>query len=223
MNLQSADSIIMYDADWNPHQDLQAYSAHRFGQTKPVVIYKLLTLNSVEEKVAQIANKKLFLDHVVVERMNETKATNAEDADLFEFLSCEVAKLFENDNPTFTFDNEMLDELTNFDAVIQKYESTNTSEGGKGLANCGIFRDGFKFAKIWESATTSLAAEPVSTGADTSLASSPEYKSSSVENEEYFWSKFFIPDTDAEHQQQEELGIGKRKRKAILNDVDPSI
>ena len=39
LNLQSADTVIMYDSDWNPQMDLQAQSrAHRLGQNKPVYI-----------------------------------------------------------------------------------------------------------------------------------------------------------------------------------------
>ena len=40
INLQTADTVVLYDSDWNPQMDLQAVDrAHRIGQTKPVVIY----------------------------------------------------------------------------------------------------------------------------------------------------------------------------------------
>ena len=42
INLASADTVIIYDSDWNPHNDLQAQArAHRLGQLKPVMIYRL--------------------------------------------------------------------------------------------------------------------------------------------------------------------------------------
>jgi len=51
INLASADTVIIYDSDWNPHADLQAMSrAHRIGQTKHVAVYKLVTRDSVEGK-----------------------------------------------------------------------------------------------------------------------------------------------------------------------------
>ena len=41
INLASADTVIIYDSDWNPHNDLQAQArAHRLGQLKPVMIYR---------------------------------------------------------------------------------------------------------------------------------------------------------------------------------------
>ena len=49
INLQAADTVIIFDSDWNPHQDAQAQDrCHRIGQTRPVVVYRLLTIGSVE-------------------------------------------------------------------------------------------------------------------------------------------------------------------------------
>mmetsp|Transcript_5649 Transcript_5649/g.15845 ORF Transcript_5649/g.15845 Transcript_5649/m.15845 type:complete len:725 (+) Transcript_5649:122-2296(+) len=62
INLASADTVVLFDSDWNPHQDSQAMDrAHRIGQTKPVVVYRLLTTGSVEISMMekQISKKKL--------------------------------------------------------------------------------------------------------------------------------------------------------------------
>ena len=41
INLATADTVIIYDSDWNPHNDLQAQArAHRLGQLRPVMIYR---------------------------------------------------------------------------------------------------------------------------------------------------------------------------------------
>ena len=49
INLTAADTCILFDSDWNPHQDSQAQDrCHRYGQTRPVVVYRLLTTGSVE-------------------------------------------------------------------------------------------------------------------------------------------------------------------------------
>ena len=49
INLTAADTVIIYDSDWNPQNDLQAQArAHRIGQTKDVKIYRLLTKKTFE-------------------------------------------------------------------------------------------------------------------------------------------------------------------------------
>eukprot|EP00051_Salpingoeca_urceolata_P017870 m.246625 g.246625 ORF g.246625 m.246625 type:complete len:1254 (+) comp19067_c0_seq7:238-3999(+) len=68
LNLQTADTVIIYDSDWNPHQDLQAQDrAHRIGQTKEVRVLRLCTRNSVEEKIMAIAKYKLDVDAKVIQ------------------------------------------------------------------------------------------------------------------------------------------------------------
>ena len=59
INLATADTVIIYDSDWNPHNDIQAFSrAHRIGQTNKVMIYRFVTRNSVEERVTQVPRGK---------------------------------------------------------------------------------------------------------------------------------------------------------------------
>jgi ATP-dependent DNA helicase len=62
INLTAADTVILFDSDWNPHQDSQAQDrCHRIGQKRPVVVYRLLTSGSVEIDIMkkQISKKKL--------------------------------------------------------------------------------------------------------------------------------------------------------------------
>ena len=69
INLQTADTVILYDSDWNPQADLQAQDrAHRIGQKKPVQIFRLVTEDSVEVKVVERAQQKLKLDAMVVQQ-----------------------------------------------------------------------------------------------------------------------------------------------------------
>ena len=52
INLTSADTIIIFDSDFNPHNDIQALSrAHRIGQDKNVIAVKFITKDSIEEKI----------------------------------------------------------------------------------------------------------------------------------------------------------------------------
>ncbi|KIL71095.1 hypothetical protein M378DRAFT_20506 [Amanita muscaria Koide BX008] len=68
LNLQTADTVIIFDSDWNPHADLQAQDrAHRIGQTKAVLILRFITEKSVEEAMYQRAHFKLDIDQKVIQ------------------------------------------------------------------------------------------------------------------------------------------------------------
>jgi len=69
VNLTRADTCIIFDSDWNPHMDLQAQDrCHRIGQTKTVMVYRLATADTVEEKVLHAAKQKLKLEQLVVSK-----------------------------------------------------------------------------------------------------------------------------------------------------------
>lgn len=69
INLATADTVIIFDSDWNPQADLQAMDrAHRIGQTKVVRVFRLITENTVEERIIERAEMKLRLDHVVIQQ-----------------------------------------------------------------------------------------------------------------------------------------------------------
>ena len=69
INLTSADTVILYDSDWNPQQDLQAQDrAHRIGQTRPVVVYRLATKGTVEQTLLEKADGKRRLEKLVMRK-----------------------------------------------------------------------------------------------------------------------------------------------------------
>ncbi|EFX05213.1 snf2 family helicase ATPase [Grosmannia clavigera kw1407] len=69
INLASADTVILFDSDWNPQQDLQAQDrAHRIGQTRPVVVYRLATKGTVEEELLLSADAKRRLEKLVIKK-----------------------------------------------------------------------------------------------------------------------------------------------------------
>lgn len=80
LNLQSADTVIIFDSDWNPHQDLQAQDrAHRIGQRNEVRVLRLMTVNSVEERILAAARYKLNMDEKVIQAgMFDQKSTGSE-------------------------------------------------------------------------------------------------------------------------------------------------
>ena len=76
INLATADTVIIFDSDWNPQNDLQAQArAHRIGQKNQVNIYRLVTKASVEEDIVERAKRKMVLDHLVIQRMDTTGRT----------------------------------------------------------------------------------------------------------------------------------------------------
>ncbi|KAG9393679.1 SNF2 family N-terminal domain [Carpediemonas membranifera] len=71
INLQTADTVIVFDSDWNPQNDLQAQArAHRIGQQKSVNIYRFVTKDTIEENIVERAKKKMILDHLIIQRLD---------------------------------------------------------------------------------------------------------------------------------------------------------
>ena len=69
INLAAADTVILFDSDWNPQQDLQAQDrAHRIGQTKPVIVYRLATKGTVEQTLLEKADSKRRLERLVIQK-----------------------------------------------------------------------------------------------------------------------------------------------------------
>lgn len=62
LNLTEADTVILYDPWWNPAVEAQAADrAHRIGQDKPVFVYKLVTEQTVEERILAMQERKRAL------------------------------------------------------------------------------------------------------------------------------------------------------------------
>lgn len=69
INLASADTVILFDSDFNPQQDLQAQDrCHRIGQTRPVIVYRLATKDTVEETLLLSADAKRRLEKLVIKK-----------------------------------------------------------------------------------------------------------------------------------------------------------
>lgn len=75
LNLTGADTVILHDVDFNPQIDRQAEDrCHRLGQTRPVVVYRLVAIGTVDEKILEIADHKLRLDAAVLDDLTVNKA-----------------------------------------------------------------------------------------------------------------------------------------------------
>ncbi|XP_008320737.2 lymphoid-specific helicase [Cynoglossus semilaevis] len=85
INLTAADTVIIFDSDWNPQADLQAQDrCHRLGQTKPVVVYRLVTANTIDQKIVERASAKRKLEQMVIHK----KKFKGAKAELDQSKSC---------------------------------------------------------------------------------------------------------------------------------------
>jgi len=67
LNLQEANTVIIFDSDWNPQMDRQAEDrAHRIGQKHEVRVYRLITISRVEEGILSKAEEKKDLDELII-------------------------------------------------------------------------------------------------------------------------------------------------------------
>lgn len=82
INLTAADTVIIFDSDWNPQNDLQAQArCHRIGQKKLVKVYRLICRNTYEREMFDRASLKLGLDKAVLQSIN-SKNSNLPDNQL---------------------------------------------------------------------------------------------------------------------------------------------
>lgn len=78
INLTTADTVILFDSDWNPQMDIQAMGrAHRIGQTKPVKVFRFVVRDSVEEILLFKSFSKRALEQKVIKSNNFGKSTVA--------------------------------------------------------------------------------------------------------------------------------------------------
>uniref|UniRef100_A0A671VJ34 Chromodomain helicase DNA binding protein 3 n=1 Tax=Sparus aurata TaxID=8175 RepID=A0A671VJ34_SPAAU len=98
INLATADTVVIFDSDWNPHNDIQAFSrAHRIGQANKVMIYRFVTRASVEERITQVAKRKMMLTHLVVRPGLGSKAGSMTKQELDDILKFGTEELFKDE------------------------------------------------------------------------------------------------------------------------------
>ncbi|GAB0090596.1 Transcription termination factor 2 [Sergentomyia squamirostris] len=83
LNLVGANNIFLMDSHWNPQWELQAEDrVYRIGQTKPVTVYKYVTVNSIEERIVELQKKKLEMARNVLTGAKRTSGGGLTIADL---------------------------------------------------------------------------------------------------------------------------------------------
>lgn len=144
INLATADTVIILDPDFNPHQDIQALSrAHRIGQKKKVLVFQLTTRFTAEEKIMQVGKKKMALDHVLIESMDADENTGM---DLESILRHGTEALFNDDeSQDIRYDSASVDRL------LDRSQIEDTQPGKIPSAESQ-----FSFAKVWANDTGAL-------------------------------------------------------------------
>ena len=196
INLATADTVIIMDPDFNPHQDIQALSrAHRIGQKNKVLVFQMMTRGSAEEKIMQIGKKKMALDHVLIQQMDQEDDAGM---DLESILRHGAEALFGDDNTgDIVYDSASVDKLLDRSQI----ESTNTGEDKSAESQ-------FSFARVWANDKAgledSLATSESATPADTTI-----------------WDKI-LKERERMYAEEaaaraETLGRGKRKRNVSID------
>lgn len=199
INLATADTVIIYDSDWNPHADLQAMArAHRLGQTSKVMIYRLVSRGTIEERMMQLTKKKMILEHLVVGRL--TKANNVNQEELDDIIRYGSKELFDDDEDEagksrqIHYDDAAIDRLLDRDQVDEE-EYLEDEEDDE-------FLKGFKVANFEyiDEAKALAAKEEARRKAEAEAAS----------NKANYWEEL-LKDRCVE-QEVEEIAMGKGKR-----------
>ena len=138
INLATADTVLILDPDFNPHQDIQALSrAHRIGQKKKVLVFQLTTRSTAEEKIMQIGKKKMMLDHVLIEQMDHDDDAGI---DLESILRYGTEAIFADDDDT----QEIKYDYGSVDKLLDRSQVENTKSDQDKSAESQ-----FSFAKVW--------------------------------------------------------------------------
>eukprot|EP00054_Salpingoeca_dolichothecata_P035663 m.5941 g.5941 ORF g.5941 m.5941 type:complete len:567 (-) comp5724_c0_seq2:168-1868(-) len=102
VNLTAADTVIIYDSDWNPQSDLQAQDrCHRIGQQKPVVIYRLIIRDTIDQRILERAESKRSLEKLVIHEGNfkgQSSLTKLTKEDMLELLEGCTSEITIGDN-----------------------------------------------------------------------------------------------------------------------------
>lgn len=146
INLMTADTVIIFDSDWNPQADLQAMArAHRIGQKNHVMVYRMVSKDTIEEDVLEKARRKMILEYAIISLGVTDKSHQPKQKDglttneLSEILKFGASTMFKSN------DNQKKLEALDLDDVLEHAEDHDTT-GEVGGASMG----GEEFLKQFE-------------------------------------------------------------------------
>ncbi|KAG8371013.1 hypothetical protein BUALT_Bualt13G0042900 [Buddleja alternifolia] len=175
INLATADTVIIFDSDWNPQNDLQAMSrAHRIGQQDVVNIYRFVTSKSVEEDILERAKKKMVLDHLVIQKLNAEGRLEKKEA-----------------KKGSSFDKNELSAILRFGAEELFKEDKNDEESKKRLLSMDIDEILERAEKVEDKVTEGEEGNEL-------LSAFKVANFSSAEDDGTFWSRMIKPEVVAQ-------------------------
>lgn len=134
INLASADTVILFDSDFNPQQDLQAQDrCHRIGQTRPVIVYRLATKSTVEESLLMSADAKRRLEKLIIQKggfrtMGQKMHMHEDlDAETLRALLLKDGEVYETSGGIEVLSDSDIDALC--DRSEEAYEKAASGEG----------------------------------------------------------------------------------------------
>ncbi|ORE20364.1 hypothetical protein BCV71DRAFT_254269 [Rhizopus microsporus] len=146
INLVTADTVIIFDSDWNPQNDLQAMSrAHRIGQTKSVNVYRFVSKGTMEEDIIERAKRKMVLEYCIIKQMDTSgysllaehslKTASGKNRDL-PFKNQELSAILKFGAKNMFQANEHTEQLNDMDLddILARAEQTETINEGDGTA-----------------------------------------------------------------------------------------
>ncbi|ORX72118.1 hypothetical protein DL89DRAFT_274270 [Linderina pennispora] len=156
INLETADTVVLYDSDFNPQADMQAMArAHRIGQKKQVSVYRFVSKNTIEEEILERAKRKMVLEYCIIKGMdtsglhvtdterkqiekskqgksgglvgNSSGASSFSREELAAILKFGASSMFADDS--VTMQQHKLDDM-DLDKMLEDAEQAETSEAG---------------------------------------------------------------------------------------------
>ncbi|KAK6180624.1 hypothetical protein SNE40_008640 [Patella caerulea] len=140
INLVGADTCIIYDSDWNPQCDLQAQDrCHRIGQTRPVVVYRFVTANTIDQKIVERAGAKRKLEKMVIQKGKFKNGITAFTTDVKPISPEELLELLKSQDHSSIMsgkegsqiDQSDLDVLLDRSDLYEKWEAKKQNNGKK--------------------------------------------------------------------------------------------
>ncbi|KAJ3160656.1 hypothetical protein HDU86_000415 [Geranomyces michiganensis] len=143
LNLETADTVLLFDQDWNPQTDLQAIArAHRIGQKKSVQVFRFITADSVEEEIVERAKRKMVLEYAIMHEMPGDKTHGQASAadlkadptktDLATILKFGAKKLFSEKIENGS-EGEAHEKKVDLDEILAKAENAEVAQPELGL------------------------------------------------------------------------------------------
>lgn len=153
INLATADTVILFDADFNPFQDMQAISrAHRIGQTKKVMCFKLMVKGTCEEKIIETGKKKMVLEQLIVDSKDLKNNEDEEGVNNVESLLLFGAQALFNEEPETATKTDINYSARDMEDLITRTENEEASaeEVEAKKQRTLEANKAFSYARVWD-------------------------------------------------------------------------